>query len=57
MKREMHKIPVRRCRREWEDNIKMYQENRVRVRGFNLSGSESDRWRAVVNTVTNPRSL
>jgi len=50
------KRPLRRPRRRWEDNIRMY------LREIGLEGvdwirlaQDGDQWRALVNTVTNLR--
>jgi hypothetical protein len=50
------KRPLRRCRRRWEDNIKMDLQE-VGCGGMNLIGLAKDRarWRALVNAVMNIR--
>ena len=49
------KRPLRRPRRRWEDNIKMYLQE-VGEGGECLElAQDRDRWRALVNTVMNFR--
>jgi hypothetical protein len=48
------KIPLRRPRRRWEDNIKMdLQEVGGRCGDWMELAQNMDRWRALVNTVMN----
>ena len=48
------KRPLRRPRRRWEDNIKMYLEEVGRGCGDWMElGEDSDSWRALVSTVMN----
>jgi hypothetical protein len=50
------KRPLGRPGRRWEDNIKMYlQEIGVGCGTWIESAQDSDRWRALVNTVINLR--
>ena len=49
------KRPLGRCRCRWEDNIKM-ELKEISSEGVELIYlAHNDRWRAVVNTVTNFR--
>ena len=50
------KRPIRRPRRRWEDNIKMYLQE-VRCGGMDWIdlAQDRDRWRALVNAVMNLR--
>ena len=50
------KRPLRRPRRRWENNIKMYlQEVGHGVMDWIELAQDKDRWRAIVNTVMNLR--
>jgi hypothetical protein len=51
------KIPVRRPTRRWEDNIKMdLRELGWHGMGWIDPAEDRDLWRALVNTVMNPRA-
>ena len=49
------KRPVRRPRRRWEDNIKMYFQEMGGGGAWMELAQDRDRWRALVNTVMNFR--
>jgi hypothetical protein len=52
------KRPLGRCRRRWEDNIKMdLQEVGYRSMDWIEMAQDRDRWRALVNAVMNLRFL
>ena len=52
------KEPLERRRRRWEDNIKMdLREVGVGGTGWIDLAQDKDKWRALVNTVTNLRVL
>jgi hypothetical protein len=51
------KVPVSRLRRRWEHGIKMDLREIDWVCGLDSPGQDTDRWRAVVNTVMNLRVL
>jgi len=48
------KIPLKRTRRRWEDNIKMdLQEVGCGIMDWIELGQDRDRWRALVNALMN----
>ena len=49
------KRPLRRPRRRWEDNIKMDLREVGGSGDWMELAQDGDRWRALVNTVMNPR--
>ena len=49
------KKPLGRSRRRWEDNIKMDLQEVEWGHELNWSGSDRDKWRAVLNAVMNLR--
>jgi hypothetical protein len=54
------KRPLGRPRRRWEDNVKMYQRNRMGGMGWFHVAQDRDLCRSLVNTVMNllvPRNV